>query len=132
MPDHLQVAEYAQDRPGQAAEAQERSGLHGLQDLDLLLAEPGGRRVETAFGSEVEHLSAHHAAQPGRACERRDQLEPDLGVGMSLRAAEDIEGKGEKTVAGKDGGRLIEGFVRRRTASAEVVVVHGGQIVMGQ
>ena len=122
----------AQDRPGQAPEAQERPGLHGLQDLDLALAKFGRRRIESAFRREVEHLAAHHPAQPGRARERRDQVKPDLGVGMRLRATENVEGKGEKAVTGQDGGRLIECLVRGRTASAQVVIVHGGQVVVRQ
>jgi hypothetical protein len=51
---------------------------------------------------------------------------------MGLRATENVEGKGEKAVTGQDSGRLIECLVRRRTASAEVVIVHRGQIVVCQ
>ena len=56
----------------------------------------------------------------------------DLGVGMRLRTAENVEREGEKAVPGENGGRFIERLVRRRPAAAQVVIVHGGKIVVGQ
>jgi hypothetical protein len=77
-------------------------------------------------------LSAHHATEAGGARELRDQLEPDLGIGVRLRAGENVESQGEQPVAGKNGGRLVECLVRGRATASQVVVVHGGQIVVYQ
>ena len=95
-----------------------------------MLAERRRRTVEAAFRREVEHLAAHHAAEPGGARERGDELEPDLGIGMGLRARENVEREGEQPVARQDGGGLVERLVRRRAAAPQVVVVHGGQVVV--
>ena len=90
-------------------------------------------RVEAAFGREIEHLPADHAAEAGGARERRDQLEcaPPASGCVSGRA-EDVEGEGQQAVAGEDGGRLVECLVRGRPAAAQIVIVHRGQVVVHQ
>src|SRR5262249_37652692 len=120
----------AQDRPGHASEAQERSGFHRLQDLDVLLAELGRRSIEPSFGREVDHLPAPPPAEAGSARERRDELEPDAGVRMRLATRKNVEGESEKAVAGKNGTRLVKCLVRGRTAAPQVVIVHGGKVVV--
>ena len=87
-------------------------------DNDVLLAELGRRSIEPSFGREVEHLPAHHPAEAGSARERRDELEPDVGVGMRLATRKNVEGEGEKAVACQDGARLVECLVRGRAAAS--------------
>ena len=45
---------------------------------------------------------------------------------------DDVEGKRQQAVAGKDGGRLVEGLVHGRLAAAQIVVVHRRQVVMDE
>src|SRR6185437_16899539 len=45
---------------------------------------------------------------------------------------ENGEGERQQPVAGENGGRLVEGLVRGRTAAAQVVVVHRRQVVVDQ
>ena len=51
---------------------------------------------------------------------------------MGLRPRQDIEGKGEEPVAGEDRGGVVEGLVDSGLAAAQVVIVHGRQVVMHQ
>jgi len=51
---------------------------------------------------------------------------------MDFSARHRIERNGEQRIAGEDRGRFIEGLVHGRPATAQVVVVHGGEIVMHQ
>jgi len=39
---------------------------------------------------------------------------------------------GEQGIAGKQGGRLVEGLVCGRSSATQVVIVHAGQIVVDQ
>ena len=41
-------------------------------------------------------------------------------------------GQRQKAVAGQNRRRLVEGAVHRRLAAPQIVIVHGGQIVMDQ
>ena len=45
---------------------------------------------------------------------------------------EDFEGEGEQRVAGEDRGRLVIGDVDGGAAAAQIVVVHGGKVVVDQ
>ena len=88
--------------------------------------------VEAAFGGEIVHLSAGHAADAGGARQRRDQRDAHLGVGMDLRPGQNVEGQSQQRVAGQDRGRLVEFLVHGRLAAPQVVIVHRRQVVMHQ
>ncbi len=116
------------DGAGLDGEAQQRPGLHRLQAAD-------GGIVERRGGSlrlDVEHLSADHAAEAGGAGKAEAQRDADLGVPMGRGIGENVEGQRQQPVAGENGGRLVEGLVRRRPAAPEVVVVHRRQVVVDQ
>ena len=51
---------------------------------------------------------------------------------QGLVPGQDCEGQGLEGVAGEDGGGLVEGLVAGRAAAAQVVVVHGREVVMDQ
>ncbi len=51
---------------------------------------------------------------------------------MGFRIGQDLEGEGKETVAGQDGGGLVEPPVGGGLAPAKVVVVHAGQVVVDQ
>ena len=100
---------------------------------DLLFAEPlHGPAVEAALGREVEHLAADHAAETRGTRQRLHQFDPHRRIGMGLGARRDVEREREQPVTGEDGGRVVERLVHRRLAAAQVVVVHGRQVVMHQ
>ena len=101
-----------------AGKPQQRSGLHCLQGRDLDFVERVTRIGETAFGRKIEHLAPGHAAEPGRAGERQNELDADGGVRMGRGAPEYVEGQGQEAVADEDRGRLIEGLVHGGAAAA--------------
>ncbi len=104
-----------------------------MQDAYIVFAQPlRAGAGEAAFGGEVEHLAADHAAQSGRARQRADQFDADAGIRMGLAARQDVESEGQQPVAGEDRGRFVEFLVRGRLSAPQIVVVHGGQIVMDQ
>ncbi len=83
------------------------------------------------------------AAERSRACPRPCRQGPrpgeagderDAGRRRKIRrlVGEDVEGVGEKRIAGEDGGRIVVGLVDGRLAPAKVVVVHGRQVVMDE
>ena len=104
--------------------ADERAGLHGLHQADVI------DRQHATLGGEVEHLAADHAGRAGGAAEQGGEHDADFG--RRVEARDDLEGEGEEGVTGKDGGRLVKGLVDGRPTAAEIVVVHGGQVVMGK
>ena len=118
----------AEQRAGDAAEAQQRAGLHLLQPRDvdrLAVAEP-------AFAGEIEHLSADHAADADGARQRARQQQPHIGILVDLVAGDDVEGQRQQRVAGQDRGGVVGLLVQGRAAAAQVAVVHRRQVVMDQ
>ena len=90
------------------------------------------RLAVAALRREVEHLAADHAAEPRGAGEAEHEVGPDGAVRIGRGIGQHLEGEGLERVAGEDGGRLVEGLVHGRPAPAQVVVVHGGQVVMDE
>ena len=88
--------------------------------------------VEAALRREIEHLAANHAAKSGAARQRQDECDANRRIGMRLGPRQHVEREREQTVAGKDRGRLVELLVRGRTAAAQIVIVHRGQVVVRQ
>ena len=81
---------------------------------------------------EVEHLAAGHAAEARRGGKARDQLGAHRRVGVGGGIGENREGQRQQRVAGEDRRRLVEGLVHRRLPAAEVIIVHGRQVVMDE
>ena len=109
-----------------AGEAEQGAGLQRLHLRDFARAEVLARRAE------VERLTERHAVPAAGLGEQQDQLGANGGIGMRLRIAQNFEGERQQRVAGKDGGRLVEGDMQRGAAAADGVVVHRRQIVMHQ
>ena len=55
-----------------------------------------------------------------------------MRIGVCGLIAEDFEGKGQQRIAGENGGGLVKGLVRGGLATAEIIVIHGREIVMHQ
>ena len=89
-------------------------------------------RQRLAFRRHVDHLAAGHAARAGGVRQRQHQLAAGLRVGMGVGLGQDLEGAGLQGVAGQDGGGFVEGAVGAGLAAAQIVVVHGGQVVVHQ
>jgi len=113
-------------------EPQQRTSLHGLERPDVLLAQPRRASLEASFRRQIEHLTAHHAAQTCRARKSAHQCQTDVHVGVGVGARKNVEGEREQCIAGKYGCRLIECLVRGRTAAPQIIIVHGRQIVMDE
>ena len=46
--------------------------------------------------------------------------------------SDDVEGKRQQAVAGKDGRRLVEGLVHGGLAAAQIVIVHRRQVIVDE
>ena len=114
-------------RGHQHARADQRAGLERVQSLEL------GQRQRAAFGGEVERLPAGHAGGAARVGERLDHAHADRGVGRQARMRrQQLEGQHLQRIAGQDRRRFVERLVAGRPAAAQVVVVHGRQVVVHQ
>ena len=85
------------------------------------------------LGGEIERLAARHAA--GAGCARKAQHELRLGLrqaGPVASLAMMSKAKVKQAVARQDRGRLVEGAVHGGLATAQIVVVHGRQVVVDQ
>ena len=69
---------------------------------------------------------------PAARASARDQSGAPVGRERGRLVGKDVESQRQQAVAGKDGGRLVEGLVHGRLAAAQIVVVHRRQIVMDQ
>ena len=86
----------------------------------------------SGLGLDIEHLAADHAAEAGGAGEAEAECDADVGVAVGRGIGEDVEGEGQQAVAGENCGGLVERLVRGRAAAAEIVVVHGGEVVVDE
>ena len=88
-------------------------------------------RQRRAGARHVQGLAAAHAGGAGGVRQRRQP-----GHAQRMRRAglfgEQAEGLGLQRIAGEDGGGFVVGHVHGRAAAAQVVVVHGRQVVMNQ
>ncbi len=67
---------------------------------------------------------------PDDARERADQLNAHGRIGMCFLARQNVEREGQQAVARKDRGCFVEGLVRRRPPTPQIVIVHRRQVVM--
>ena len=117
----------AEDGAGLAGIAEEGAGLEALQGYGLF------KRCRVAcLGFEVEHLAADHALGARGMGQHGDQFAAHLRVRVGFRCAQNLERVGQEPVAGEDRGCLGKGDMGGRLAAAQIVVVHGGQVVMDQ
>ena len=89
-----------------------------------------GQRLARRF--EVEHLPASHARAAARARKLKAKLGSHGGARMRAGVGKDLESQRQQCIACKNRGRLVEGLVHGRPAAPQIVVVHGGQIVMNK
>lgn len=57
---------------------------------------------------------------------------PGLGLGRERRLGHDLESQGQESVSRQKGNVLAEGLMARRPSAPQVIVIHGGQVVMDQ
>ena len=94
---------------------------------------PEARGVaEPPFRGEVQHLPARHPAEAGGAGERDDEGDADRRIRMGFGPRQDVERKGQQAVAHQDARGLVIGFVQGRPPAAQIVIVHGREVVMDQ
>jgi hypothetical protein len=85
---------------------------------------------KAAFCSKVEHLASGHTAHARCAREERNERDTRFSAGIELR--KQFEGERLERVARQDRRGFVEGAMRGRPAAAQIVVVHGRQVVMDE
>ena len=80
----------------------------------------------------IEDLSADHARGTGGGGDGRQSLEHPPGGKILYGGGHKPEGVGQQGVARKDGGGFIEGLVAGGAATAQIVIIHRGQIVVDE
>ena len=91
--------------------------------------------IVRALRLEVHHLAADEAGRAAGLAEDRRGREPPAQprrVQPGGHLGQQVEGPRQQRVAGQDRDRLAEDLVRGRLAAAQVVVVHGRQVVVDQ
>ena len=114
------------DCAGLAGETNEGAGLHALQQAHATLV----RRIN--FGRKVEGLSSRHAADTGRPGKGSDQCDLCGGRKSRFRSCDDVERHCLERVACKYRRGLVEGAVHGRATAPQIVVIHGGQVVVDE
>jgi len=107
----------------------ERSFDHGGGFVEMDEFEPGGGRAGFFLGEDVFHLPADEVRAAGGGGECAHERGGEAG---RVVFDEEREGVGEQGVTGKNGGGLVELFVRGGVPAAKVVVVHRGQVVVDE
>ncbi|CAH1676387.1 hypothetical protein CHELA1G11_14123 [Hyphomicrobiales bacterium] len=115
---------------GLDGEGEQRTGLHGLQGADAGLT---GRGIAVAsLCREVEDLPANHPAEACGARQSTHELKMGLHVIGRMRCRGEFKCQCQQGVTRENGGRFVEGDMHGRAAAPEVVIIHGGQVVMDQ
>jgi hypothetical protein len=78
----------------------------------------------------VEDLASDHAFAAGGVGEFTQEFDGENRLGDA--GGEEFEGEGIKFVAGEDGHGFTEDLVIGRAAAAEVIVVHGGEVIVDE
>ncbi len=84
-----------------------------------------------ALGEHVLHLAGGHAVYACCLAQVLNQGDAAVAAVITM-AGKQLESAGVQGVAGQNGGGFVEGLVAGGLAPAQVVVVHGGQIVVNQ
>ena len=71
-----------------------------------------------------DHLVAR---RPHRHCQQRARQERQR---LAANLSQDFKGKTLQGITHENGGGFIVGFVNRRSAATQIVIIHGWQIVM--
>ena len=106
--------------------AYERARLHALKAAHV------GLRQRRRLCRQIERLPARHPVPAGRSRQFADKTAAQAGIGMRRWIRKNIEGRRQQRIARKNGCRLIKGDMDGRLAASEIIIVHGGQVVMDQ
>ena len=90
------------------------------------------QRHALADGPDIERLSPGHAPGTARLRQYAHHFQLDPGGQVRIGPAEQFEGHGLERIAHEHGGGFVVGAVAGGLAAPQVVVVHGGQIVVHQ
>ncbi|CAH1653750.1 hypothetical protein CHELA20_54113 [Hyphomicrobiales bacterium] len=85
-----------------------------------------------SLGREVEDLSADHPAETCGARQPTHEFKMDPRVIGAVRRRREFERQCQQGVPRENGGCLVEGDMNCRSPAPEVVIIHGGQIVMDE
>jgi putative FmdB family regulatory protein len=118
-------------RPADESAHHERGFDHGGGFVQMNELEFVRGRIGLFFRQQIFHLTSDQATAAGGVGQFVNQRVSKLCV-RCVRGGQKREGVGEQGVTGQQRGRFIECLVRRRTAPAQVVVVHARQVVVDQ
>ena len=96
------------------------------------MVEIGGVGNLQLVGLEIEALSADHAGGARGGGKSAHQSRPDVRVCVGLGARQQPKATVSKRIAGEDRRPFVEGVVHGGLAPAQVIIVHGGQVVVHQ
>ena len=115
------------ERSQQYAGADQRAGFVNVHVLQL------GQGQFLADRRQIDGLTAHHAARARRLRQHPQHPQADRGsLGHALVLAEHLESQRLQGIAGQDRQRFAAGFMAARPTVAQIVVVHGRQVVVDQ
>ena len=97
-----------------------------MQHDDLAEIEP------VLSGFHIDHLTAHHAFATGGTGQFCDELASHFRGRVSFGRGQDGKSQRLQAIAGQYRRCFIERSMRRRSAAAQIIVVHAWQIVMYQ
>src|SRR5690606_38612543 len=111
-------------------ETDERPGFHALDPRHAVESvQLGGRPF---LGGKIEYLSADHAGRTARLSKAEHQAGANSRLGMRRWPRHELESKGQKPITREDRSRLVERLPHGRLATAQLVIVHGGEIVVNE
>jgi len=113
-----------------AGGADEGSGFHAVDTLEVFEGGLGGGGFGFFGVAGIEDLSADHAFDAGGVGEFFDEFDGEFGFGDA--GGEEFKGEGVEAVAGEDGEAFAVDFVVGGATAPEVVVVHGGEVIMDE
>ena len=92
----------------------------------------GRWRTLEFVGLQIEALSPNHAGRSRGCGQSAHELGADGRVVVGIGARQQTECDRQERIASEDRRPFVEGLVHGRLAPAQIVVVHGGQVVVHQ
>ena len=116
----------AQNGPHFDTGRNKRAGFQRLQTHDRLQIEGCVLRLN------VHHLATSHAFRSTGQRQRRHQLAAHKWVAMGIGIGQDFKSERVQRVTGQNRGRFVKGPMHGGLATAQIIIIHAGKIVMYQ
>ena len=117
----------AQDGPSLAGKAEQGTRFHGLHGSNRAIGSKS-----TGLRLNVLHLPANHACATRRLGQFQHQCHPNSAIAVGHVTGQYFKSKRQQAIARKNRCRLVEFPMNRRLPAPQIIIVHGGQVVMGE